>query len=157
MGDDDALDAVARAWELGVRHFDTAPLYGHGLAEERLGRGLLGRSRDELTFATKVGRLLRADVPPGSDIDRIFKDTPPSIRCDPIGPKRSDNFRSASLAGNLPGSATRSACWRFAADTQGYAAICRESGNPGEKCPKFAQGGWKSEMGSRRNQASDIA
>lgn len=32
---------------------------------------------------------------------------------------------------------------RFAADMQGYAAICRESGTPGQKCPKFAQGGWK--------------
>ena len=36
----------------------------------------------------------------------------------------------------------RIASRRFAADTQGYGAIRRESGTPGEKCPKFAQGGW---------------
>ncbi len=76
VGEDDARDTVARAWELGLRTFDTAPLYGSGLAEQRLGRGLAGCPRDELTIATKVGRLLRADAPTGTELDRIFKDTP---------------------------------------------------------------------------------
>jgi D-threo-aldose 1-dehydrogenase len=49
---------IARAWELGVRHFDTAPLYGSGLAEERLGAALAARPRDEYTISTKVGRIL---------------------------------------------------------------------------------------------------
>ena len=47
------------AWSLGVRFFDTAPLYGSGLAEERLGRALAGRPREEYTVSTKVGRVLQ--------------------------------------------------------------------------------------------------
>jgi D-threo-aldose 1-dehydrogenase len=71
----DALDVVNRAWELGIRFFDTAPLYGHGLGEMRLGRILRERPRDEFTLATKVGRLLRADVPP--EPGQSFRGTPP--------------------------------------------------------------------------------
>ncbi len=55
-----ALDTVDAAWDLGVRFFDTAPLYGSGLAEERLGQALAGRPREEYTVSTKVGRLLRS-------------------------------------------------------------------------------------------------
>jgi D-threo-aldose 1-dehydrogenase len=55
---------VERAWEAGIRFFDTAPLYGHGLAETRLGTVLKHKPRDEFIFATKVGRLLRADAQP---------------------------------------------------------------------------------------------
>jgi D-threo-aldose 1-dehydrogenase len=50
---------VDRAWELGVRFFDTAPFYGSGLAERRLGEALRSRPRDEFVLSTKVGRLLR--------------------------------------------------------------------------------------------------
>ena len=42
-----------------MRYFDTAPYYGSGLAEQRLGRALRGRPRDEFVVSTKVGRLLR--------------------------------------------------------------------------------------------------
>ena len=59
-----ARGTVERAYELGLRFFDTAPLYGHGLAEERLGRALRQEPRDEFVLATKVGRLLRAGAPP---------------------------------------------------------------------------------------------
>ncbi|NAZ35389.1 aldo/keto reductase [Rubellimicrobium sp. CFH 75288] len=62
---DAEADAIMEAaWEGGVRHFDTAPLYGHGLGETRLGRFLRGRPRDAYILATKVGRVLRA-VPEG--------------------------------------------------------------------------------------------
>ena len=62
--DDDAARAtVDRAWELGVRLFDTAPLYGSGLSEERLGTALQGRPRGEYEISTKVGRLLRPGDP----------------------------------------------------------------------------------------------
>jgi D-threo-aldose 1-dehydrogenase len=57
--DEEAAAVVERAWELGIRYFDTAPLYGSGLAERRLGDGLRGRPRDEFVVSTKVGRLLR--------------------------------------------------------------------------------------------------
>lgn len=54
-----AHGVVERAWELGVRYFDTAPYYGSGSAERRLGAALSGRPRDEFVVSTKVGRLLR--------------------------------------------------------------------------------------------------
>ncbi|WP_431883909.1 aldo/keto reductase [Micromonospora gifhornensis] len=50
-----ALDA---AWEAGIRYFDTAPHYGLGLSERRLGAALADRPRAEYTVSTKVGRLL---------------------------------------------------------------------------------------------------
>jgi len=56
--DDEATATVDAAWEAGVRLFDTAPLYGNGLSESRLGRALSGRPRDEYTLSTKVGRIL---------------------------------------------------------------------------------------------------
>jgi D-threo-aldose 1-dehydrogenase len=56
---EDVSDAmVQRAWAAGIRYFDTAPLYGHGLSELRLGYSLRGRPRDEFVVSSKVGRLL---------------------------------------------------------------------------------------------------
>jgi D-threo-aldose 1-dehydrogenase len=51
--------AVAAAWESGVRFFDTAPMYGIGESETRLGRALRAYSRDDYVLATKVGRLVQ--------------------------------------------------------------------------------------------------
>jgi D-threo-aldose 1-dehydrogenase len=56
-----AEGALAAAWDGGVRHFDTAPLYGSGLAEVRLGRFLAHRPRDAFTLSTKVGRVLEPE------------------------------------------------------------------------------------------------
>jgi len=53
-----ARATVDAAWDAGVRYFDTAPHYGLGLSEERLGEALAGRPRDEYSLSTKVGRLL---------------------------------------------------------------------------------------------------
>src|SRR5689334_4806275 len=64
VSDDEAGRVVKAAWDAGIRFFDTAPLYGHGLAERRLGAVLRTKPRDEFVLATKVGRLLRADAPP---------------------------------------------------------------------------------------------
>jgi D-threo-aldose 1-dehydrogenase len=65
---------IARAWDAGIRHFDTAPLYGFGLAESRVGKALHDKPRDEFVLATKVGRLLRADAPP--EPGQNFEGTP---------------------------------------------------------------------------------
>jgi D-threo-aldose 1-dehydrogenase len=59
VDDEIAHAVVERAWELGLRYFDTAPRYGAGLAERRLGMALHGRPRDGFAVSTKVGRLLR--------------------------------------------------------------------------------------------------
>src|SRR4051812_1089063 len=56
-----ARATVDAAWALGVRFFDTAPVYGPGLAERRLGEALADRPRSEYTLSTKVGRLLRPE------------------------------------------------------------------------------------------------
>jgi D-threo-aldose 1-dehydrogenase len=56
--DDDARAAVDAAWDGGIRSFDTAPHYGLGLSERRLGAALRDRPRGEYVISTKVGRLL---------------------------------------------------------------------------------------------------
>ena len=58
MDDDQATDVVDAAWAGGIRDFDTAPHYGLGESERRLGAALHKRNRDEYTISTKVGRLL---------------------------------------------------------------------------------------------------
>ena len=76
LSEDDAQATVDAAWTRGVRVFDTAPLYGHGLSETRVGRALAGRPRDEYVLSTKVGRLL---VPVGDEAPgpTIFRNVPP--------------------------------------------------------------------------------
>lgn len=61
--DDEADAALQAAWDGGIRMYDTAPLYGLGLAETRLNRFLRGRPRDEYVLSSKVGRLLRPCPP----------------------------------------------------------------------------------------------
>ncbi|TDT98212.1 D-threo-aldose 1-dehydrogenase [Streptomyces sp. 846.5] len=66
-GEEEARAAVDAAWETGVRYFDTAPHYGLGLSERRLGEALSGRPRAAYTVSTKVGRLLRPTPADGGD------------------------------------------------------------------------------------------
>lgn len=75
VADDEALRTVESAWQAGIRYFDTAPLYGHGLAEQRLGEVLRTKPRDEFVLATKVGRLLRAGAP--AEPGQFYKGVPP--------------------------------------------------------------------------------
>ncbi|MEO3755767.1 aldo/keto reductase [Streptomyces sp. B6B3] len=63
VSDEQAHAALAAAWDSGIRYFDTAPHYGAGLAEERLGAFLTDRPRAEFTVSTKVGRLLQPGAP----------------------------------------------------------------------------------------------
>ncbi|MBK0332592.1 aldo/keto reductase [Brachybacterium sp. MASK1Z-5] len=65
--DEEADGAVAAAWEQGIRYFDTAPHYGIGTSERRLGERLRGLPREEYLVSTKVGRLL--DPGPGTGDD----------------------------------------------------------------------------------------
>ncbi len=52
------IATVERAYECGVRVFDTSPHYGNGLSESRIGAGLRRAARDELVVSTKIGRLM---------------------------------------------------------------------------------------------------
>ena len=73
--DRDASDTLRAALDAGIRYFDTAPLYGHGLAELRLGSALRssGLARSAYQVSTKVGRVLV----PGADPHTAFRGVPP--------------------------------------------------------------------------------
>lgn len=58
VGEQQAYEAVDAAWDAGIRYFDTAPHYGLGLSERRLGEALREHPRGEYTISTKVGRRL---------------------------------------------------------------------------------------------------
>jgi len=76
VSDADAEATLAAGWSAGIRFYDTAPLYGFGLAERRLGAFLRQQKRDSYAISTKVGRLLRPPGP-GTVEDDHFKDAPP--------------------------------------------------------------------------------
>lgn len=75
-----AEQTVAAAWDAGVRYFDTAPHYGLGLSERRLGAALRGRPRAELVVSTKVGRLLVPDLTGAGRRDAEGFDVPADLR-----------------------------------------------------------------------------
>ncbi|MGW2769413.1 aldo/keto reductase [Streptomyces sp. NPDC001275] len=67
VGEDTAAATVEAAWDSGIRYFDTAPHYGLGLSERRLGGVLRTKPRDSFTLSTKVGRLLIPHGDGGND------------------------------------------------------------------------------------------
>jgi len=69
--DAEAHATVDAAWDAGIRYFDTAPHYGLGLSERRLGAALASRKRSDYVISTKVGRLL---VPSPETSDRLDDD-----------------------------------------------------------------------------------
>ncbi|MDX2968271.1 aldo/keto reductase [Kribbella solani] len=71
VSDAEAAATVDAAWSEGWRYFDTAPHYGLGLAEERLGAGLRGKPRDEYVLSSKVGRIIY-DAPDAATDDEGF-------------------------------------------------------------------------------------
>ncbi|WP_397448210.1 aldo/keto reductase [Pseudomonas sp. NA-150] len=62
IDEEEAIATVEAAWDQGIRFFDTAPVYGAGLSETRLGKALAKHHRDEYTLATKVGRLISDEL-----------------------------------------------------------------------------------------------
>jgi len=73
VSDADATAAVGAAVALGVNHFDTAPLYGHGLSERRMGEELRKVPRESFVLSTKVGRVL---VPAKGKVESFWFDHP---------------------------------------------------------------------------------
>lgn len=67
VSDQQAEETITAAWDLGIRTFDTAPLYGYGESERRLGEALGRYPRDEFVVSTKVGRLIRHGAPPSPE------------------------------------------------------------------------------------------
>jgi D-threo-aldose 1-dehydrogenase len=79
VSEEEAHATLATAWDAGIRAFDTAPHYGVGLSERRIGDFLAGRPRDEFIASTKVGRRL---VPASGQVDGVddFYGTPAMSR-----------------------------------------------------------------------------
>ena len=75
LEEDKAQETLETAWQNGIRYFDTAPLYGFGMAEERLGKFLKNKNRDEYVVSTKVGRLIVASDKNSSE-EAFFKGAP---------------------------------------------------------------------------------
>lgn len=71
VSDDQSGSVIEKALDVGIRYFDTAPHYGKGTAERRLGVGLIGVPRNKFVISTKVGRLLVAG---DGSIDADFAD-----------------------------------------------------------------------------------
>jgi D-threo-aldose 1-dehydrogenase len=80
MSDADAVAVIRHALDAGITYIDTAPLYGHGLAERRVAAAIADVPRDRLVLSTKVGRLLREDAPRDEsqyhDGEPFYKDVP---------------------------------------------------------------------------------
>jgi D-threo-aldose 1-dehydrogenase len=68
VSEEEAQEAVAAAWQQGIRYFDTAPHYGLGLSERRLGAALREHPRTAYTISTKVGRRLEPSDAGGDDL-----------------------------------------------------------------------------------------
>lgn len=84
VSDAQAQDVIAAAWQEGIRYFDTAPHYGRGLSEQRLGNFLRHKPRGSYTLSTKVGRVLS----PGrtmSEADGFIDPLPNDVRYDYSG------------------------------------------------------------------------
>ncbi len=82
---EEEAQAVLQAWwDAGLRTFDVAPVYGYGIAEQRLGRFLAGKKRDSFVVSTKVGRPVRMGAPPDPELywpdgRPYFFDTPEGV------------------------------------------------------------------------------
>lgn len=85
MDDDVAAATMAAGWDAGIRYFDTAPHYGLGLSERRLGAFLSTKPREEFVISTKVGRILEPVANPTGAKDTQGFDVPADVvrRWDP--------------------------------------------------------------------------
>lgn len=78
LTDDDAQEMVDQSWQHGVRYFDTAPGYGNGLSEYRLGHALRRHDRAQAVVSTKVGRVV-TPVRDAPAVDGQYRDIPPFV------------------------------------------------------------------------------
>jgi len=72
VGDDVAHAALEAAWHSGIRYFDTAPFYGHGLSERRLGDAFAAWPRAAFAVSTKVGRVIEPDAARSAKVNDGF-------------------------------------------------------------------------------------
>ena len=75
LDDQEGLDVIDASYMAGVRYFDTAPLYGYGMSETKMGPGLARFNRDEIAISSKVGYVLK-ERQEGDDYVDLFVDAP---------------------------------------------------------------------------------
>jgi D-threo-aldose 1-dehydrogenase len=75
LPEEKALEALQGSWDLGIRFFDTAPMYGIGMSEERLGKFLRTKPRDSYKLCTKVGRIVK-DQEKTTEEDAFWRGAP---------------------------------------------------------------------------------
>ena len=97
VSDTDCTDTVLTAIDNGINFIDTAPHYGKGTSEVRIGKALAGRDRSTFVIATKIGRLL---VPSTTDIDEFFMDADNTV-------ERKFDFSASGVRQSLEGSLER--------------------------------------------------
>jgi D-threo-aldose 1-dehydrogenase len=97
VSDEECTATILSAVDNGVNFIDTAPHYGKGTAERRIGRALAGRDRSTFVLATKIGRLL---VPSTTDIDDFFMDADNTV-------ERKFDFSASGVRASLEGSLER--------------------------------------------------
>lgn len=83
VSDEAAQDVLQAAWDGGIRYFDTAPHYGRGLSEQRLGRFLQGRG--DFVLSSKVGRVLSPAAAPITEADGYVQPAQNDVRYDYSG------------------------------------------------------------------------
>ncbi|WP_323768948.1 aldo/keto reductase [Marinovum sp.] len=93
VDDAGAAEVLDAAWAGGLRYFDTAPHYGRGLAEQRLGRFLAGR--DEAVISTKVGRVLSPAAAPIAKADGFVNPAQNDVRYDYSGDGIEESFEQS--------------------------------------------------------------
>lgn len=93
VDDTGAAEVLEAAWAGGLRYFDTAPHYGRGLAEQRLGQFLKGR--DEAVVSTKVGRVLSPAAAPISEADGFVNPAQNDVRYDYSGDGIEESFEQS--------------------------------------------------------------
>jgi D-threo-aldose 1-dehydrogenase len=97
VSDADCIDTVLASIDNGINFIDTAPHYGKGTSEVRIGKALAGRDRSTFVIATKIGRLL---VPSTTDIDDFFMDADNTV-------ERKFDFSASGVRQSLEGSLER--------------------------------------------------
>jgi D-threo-aldose 1-dehydrogenase len=97
VSDADCTDTVLTAIDNGINFIDTAPHYGKGISEVRIGKAIAGRDRSTFVISTKIGRLL---VPSTTDIDDFFMDADNTV-------ERKFDFSAHGVRQSLEGSLER--------------------------------------------------
>ena len=99
LTDGESYEVLQKAWDLGIRYYDTSPWYGLTKSERRFGNFLHGQNRDEFVFSTKVGRLFT----PVSE-----NEVPPTMWQDPLSFDFEHNYTADAIKRSIEESLERS-------------------------------------------------